>query len=95
MSEGGNLRQCLVRGAHHRLGVDVELLVDVGDLAGGAEAVHADEAAFEADVAVPARLNRRFYRDVERLISSAEAFLYAASAIILIRRIGRCLSESE
>jgi transposase len=39
--------------------------------------------------------NRRFYRDVERLISSAEAFLYAASAIILIRRIGRCLSDSE
>ena len=39
--------------------------------------------------------NRRFYRDVERLISSAEAFLYAASAIILNRRIGRCLSDSE
>jgi transposase len=39
--------------------------------------------------------NRRFYRDVERLISSAEALLYAASAIILIRRIGRCLSDSE
>jgi hypothetical protein len=40
-------------GSHHRLGVDVELLVDVGDLAGGVKAVHADEAAF-ADVAFPA-----------------------------------------
>ncbi len=34
--------------------------------------------------------NRRFSRDVERLIASAEAFLYAASAIILLRRLGRC-----
>jgi putative transposase len=39
--------------------------------------------------------NRRFHRNGERLISSAEAFLNAASAIILIRRIGRCLSDSE
>ena len=38
-------------GSHHRLGVD--LLVDVGDLAGGVKTVHADEAAF-ADVAFPA-----------------------------------------
>jgi len=34
--------------------------------------------------------NRRFSRDVERLIASAEAFLYAASAMILLRRIARC-----
>ena len=50
-------------GSHHRLGVNVELLVDVGDLAGGAKAVHADEAAFEADVAFPAKFDRRFHRD--------------------------------
>ena len=50
-------------GSHHRLSVDVELLVDVGDLAGGAKAVHADEAAFEADVAFPAKFDRRFHRD--------------------------------
>ena len=37
--------QTLPGGAHHRLGGDVELLVDVGDLPGFAEAVHADEAA--------------------------------------------------
>src|SRR5450432_1658496 len=63
MSERRYLRKRLVRGAHHRLGVDVELLVDVGDLAGGAKAVHADEAAFEADVAFPAKFDRRFHRD--------------------------------
>jgi putative transposase len=34
--------------------------------------------------------NRRFSRDVEKLVASAEAFLYAASAIILLRRFGRC-----
>ena len=34
--------------------------------------------------------NRRFSRDVEKLVASAEAFLYAASAIILLRRLGRC-----
>lgn len=34
--------------------------------------------------------NRRFSRDVERLIASAEAFLYAASAVILLRRLARC-----
>jgi transposase len=34
--------------------------------------------------------NRRFLRDVERLIASAEAFLYAASSVILPRRMGRC-----
>jgi transposase len=34
--------------------------------------------------------NRRLSRDVEKLIPSAEAFLYAASATILLRRLGRC-----
>jgi putative transposase len=34
--------------------------------------------------------NRRFLRDVERLIASAEAFLYAASTRILLRRMARC-----
>jgi putative transposase len=33
--------------------------------------------------------NRRLYRDVEATIASAEAFLYAASAMILVRRLGR------
>jgi hypothetical protein len=60
VSEGRYLRQRLVRGAHHRLGVDVEFLVDVGDLARSAEAVHADEATFETDIALPAKFDRRF-----------------------------------
>lgn len=34
--------------------------------------------------------NRRFLRDVERLIASAETFLYAASSVILLRRMARC-----
>lgn len=34
--------------------------------------------------------NRRFLRDVERLIASAEAFLYAAATVILLRRMARC-----
>ena len=34
--------------------------------------------------------NRRLYRDVEASIASAEAFLYAAAAMILVRRLGRC-----
>lgn len=34
--------------------------------------------------------NRRLLRDVERLIASAEAFVYAASSVILLRRIARC-----
>jgi hypothetical protein len=67
-----------VRGAYHRLGVDVELLVDVGDLAGGAEAVHADEAAFETDIAFPAEFDRCFYRERARLVPRTD-FLYAAS----------------
>ena len=34
--------------------------------------------------------NRRLAKDFERSIPSATAFLYAASAMLLIRRIGRC-----
>ncbi len=41
MSTSGNLRQRFVRSAYYRLGVDVEFLVDIGDLAGGAKTVHA------------------------------------------------------
>ena len=34
--------------------------------------------------------NRRLATDVEATIASAEAFLYAASAILLLRRLARC-----
>lgn len=34
--------------------------------------------------------NRRFSRDVERLVTSVEAFLYAAACVILLRRLARC-----
>lgn len=34
--------------------------------------------------------NRRLSRDVEATIKSAEAFLYAASTMLLVRRLGRC-----
>jgi putative transposase len=34
--------------------------------------------------------NRRFSRDIKKLIPSAEAFLYAASAVILLRGLARC-----
>jgi hypothetical protein len=54
MSQRGDLRQCFVRGPCHRFGVDVELLVDIGDLAGSAKRMHANEAAFEANVALSA-----------------------------------------
>jgi hypothetical protein len=37
MSASGNLRQRFVRSAYYRLGVDVEFLVGIGDLAGGAK----------------------------------------------------------
>ena len=33
--------------------------------------------------------NRRLAKDVERTIASAEAFLYAAAAILLLRRLAR------
>ena len=33
--------------------------------------------------------NRRLAKEVETLIPSAEAFLYAASAVILLRRLAR------
>ena len=48
LSEAGDLRQRLVRDAHDLLGVDVELLVDVGELAGGAEAMPATAARTSA-----------------------------------------------
>src|SRR4051812_36875111 len=54
--------QTVPGGAHDRLRGDVELLVDLGDLPGFAEPVHADEAALQAEVAVPAHLHRRFDR---------------------------------
>jgi transposase len=34
--------------------------------------------------------NRSFARDFEKTIASAEAFLYAASAMLLLRRLARC-----
>src|ERR1700678_2026022 len=85
--EGGNLRQRLVRGANHRLGVDVELLVDIGDLAGGAEAVHADKAAFEADIAFPAEFDRRFHRDART--ARAENRLLVSGVLMLKEQAAR------
>jgi hypothetical protein len=63
-----------MRGTHHRLDVDVEFLIHVGDLAGCAEVVHADEAAFEADVALPVEFDRCLNRDTRTLVPST-AFL--------------------
>ncbi len=34
--------------------------------------------------------NRRLAKDFEATIASAEAFLYAASTMLLLRRLGRC-----
>jgi transposase len=34
--------------------------------------------------------NRRLAKDFEATVASAEAFLYAASAMLLLRRLGRC-----
>ena len=34
--------------------------------------------------------NRRLARDFEATIASAEAFLYAASVMLLLRRLARC-----
>ena len=34
--------------------------------------------------------NRRLARDFEALVASAEAFLYAAATMILLRRLARC-----
>lgn len=41
------------------------------------------------------RRNRGFSHDVEKLAASAEAFIYAAAAIILLRRLARCQTNSE
>ena len=54
--------QTVPGGAHDRLSGDVKLLVDLGDLPGLAEPVHADEPALQAEVAVSAHLHRRFNR---------------------------------
>src|ERR1700759_443831 len=56
-----DLCERLMRGAHHRLSIDVELLVDVSDLPGRAERVHPDETAFQADVAFPPQFDRSFH----------------------------------
>jgi hypothetical protein len=53
ISESGYLRQRLVRGAHHRLGGDVEFLVDVGDLTRGAEVVSLCRAACYSSIRMP------------------------------------------
>jgi transposase len=34
--------------------------------------------------------NRRLAKDFEATVASAEAFLYAASAMLLLRRLARC-----
>jgi len=39
--------------------------------------------------------NRRFSRDVERLVASVEAFVYAASTVNLLRRMARCRCDSK
>ena len=39
--------------------------------------------------------NRRFSRDVERLVASVEAFIYAAASVILLRRLARCQCDSK
>ena len=51
-------------------------------------AVHARRWVVERFFAWIGR-NRRLAKDVERTIASAEAFLYAASAILLLRRLAR------
>ena len=87
MSASGNLRQRFVRSAYYRLGVDVEFLVDIGDLAGGAEAVHADEATFEADIAFPAKFDRRFHRDART--GRAENHLLVSGVLMLKEQAAR------
>jgi putative transposase len=52
-------------------------------------AVHARRWVVERFFAWIGR-NRRLARDFEATIASANAFLYAASVIILIRRVARC-----
>jgi hypothetical protein len=47
----------------HSIGCDVKLLVDIINLARFAEAMHADEAPLEAEIAFPAELYRRFHGD--------------------------------
>ncbi len=80
MSASGNLRQRFVRSAYYRLGVDVEFLVDIGDLAGGAKTVHADEPAFEADVALSQRVPASF---TVQVVDSTGDTAQAACAIVV------------
>jgi hypothetical protein len=42
-----------------------------------------------------ARRNRRLAKDFEAAVALAEAFLYAASSMLLLRRLGRCQPDSE
>ncbi len=36
------------------------------------------------------RRNRRLWKDTEATLTSARAFLYAASVMLFVRRLGRC-----
>lgn len=53
-------------------------------------AVHARRWVVERFFAWIGR-NRRLAKDFEASIASAEAFLYAASVMLLLRRLGRCV----
>jgi len=57
-------------------------------------AVHTRRWVFERFFAWINR-NRRLANDVEAAIASAEAFLYAASAILLLRRLARLWIDSK
>jgi hypothetical protein len=52
-----NLRQRFLRGADYCFRANVEFLVDVGNLPGGAEGMHSEGGALEADAALPSELN--------------------------------------
>jgi putative transposase len=52
-------------------------------------AVHARRWVVERFFAWIGR-NRRLANDFEASVASAEAFLYAASVMLLLRRLGRC-----
>jgi hypothetical protein len=79
----GSLGGRFLRGRKYRVGADVEFLVDVGDLAGGAEAGHADEAAADADVTLPAGFDGRFYCDARA--GRAEYRFLKAGVLFLAR----------
>src|ERR1700727_2863341 len=73
--------------AHDRGGIDVEFLVDVGDFAGSAEAVHANEAACGADVALPAEFDRGFDRDTRT--AAAKNRLLVGGGLLLEEQAAR------